>query len=393
MARSGKQVAAVSIVHDDAHEAAKEAAFEIKDRLGCNPDVVLVFFSAEFAAAEVSSGLWSELDPGTAVVGCSAFAELGPDGALTHSVTVLGLSLPGYRSQVLSVLPGGGDSFQTGKQLVADLQGQRPDLLILLPDVLTLNATQVLRGIQSVFGADVNVIGGAPADMGAFKQTTMFAGSHLQASGAVAVALYGPISIAAAACSGYRSVSVPLHATKVENGNIVLEFDGKPALPLYLDFLGPRKNELPGVTIEYPIGVVENRKGQSEVQIDFVRAAFGMDEKRGALILGGDIPEGAELRILSATREDVLRGTQVAVESALSACQDADLMLLFNCMSRKIILGPRYKEEYVVADSILPKSLPRVGFYTYGELSPVHAVTQHHESTFTVAAVRFGKTS
>ena len=391
MARSGKQVAAVSIVHDDAHEAAKEAAFELKDRLGCDPDVVLVFFSAEFAAAEVSSGLWSELPKSTAVVGCSAFAELGPDGALTHSVTALGLSLPGYRKQILSVLPGNSDSFEVGKQLVADLQGQRPDLLVLLPDVLTLNATRLLRGIQSVFGEDVNVVGGAPADMGAFKQTTMLAGTQLQASGAVALALYGPISIAAAACSGYRPVSVPLRATKVEKGNVVLELDGKPALPVYLDFLGPRKSELPGVTIEYPIGVVRPGKAPGEVALEVVRAAFGMDDKRGALILGGDVPEGAELRILTATREDVLRGTKVAVESALSACQDADLMLLFNCMSRKIILGPRYKEEYVVADSVLPKALPRVGFYTYGELSPVHSVTQHHESTFTVAAVRFGK--
>lgn len=392
MVWSGSHVATVSIVSDDAHEAAKEAAFELKDRLGRTPDVVLVFFSAEFAAADIRNGLWSELPESTAVIGCSSYAELGPDGALTHSVTALGLCIPGYRVQVLSV-PGGSDSYELGRQLVAPLSGQTPDLLILLPDVLTLNATRLLHGIQSVLGKDTAIVGGAPADMGAFKQTTMFANGKLQATGAVALAVYGPVSVSAAACSGYNPVSVPLRATKVEQGNVVLELDGRPALTVYLEFLGPRKSEMPAVTIEYPIGVVSASSQPDRVSIDVVRAAFGIDDKRGALILGGDIPEGAELRILSATRDDVLRGTKTAVQSALAAGQDADLMLLFNCMSRKLILGPRYKEEYVAADSALPKTLPRIGFYTYGELSPVSGVTQHHESTFTVAAVRFGKHS
>ncbi|HMY56814.1 MAG TPA: FIST N-terminal domain-containing protein [Pseudomonadota bacterium] len=392
MVWSGSHVATVSIAGDDAHEAAKEAAFELKDRLGCTPDVVMVFFSAEFAAAEIRNGLWSELPSTTQVLGCSSFAEIGPDGALTHSVTALGLVLPGYRASVLSVA-GGSDSYELGKQLVFPLSGQVPDLLILLPDVLSLNATRLLRGIQKVIGDRTPIVGGAPADMGAFKQTTMIAGSNLQTSGAVALALYGPISISAAAFSGYTPVSIPLRATKVEQGNVVLELNGKPALDVYLDFLGPRKSELPAVTIEYPIGVLSGPADAKTVTVDVVRAAFRMDENRGAIVLGGDIPEGAELRILSATRDDVLRGTKQAMQSALLSCQDADLMLLFNCMSRKIILGPRYKEEYVVADSVLPKTVPRIGFYTYGELSPVAAVTQHHESTFTVAALRFGKHS
>ena len=382
-------IATVSIVHDDPHVAAKEAVFELTDRLGQPPAIVVLFFSAEFPAQAIRDGLWSELDPATTVVGCSSSAELGPDGALTHSVTALGMCLPGYRAQALSV-PGGRDSYAIGQQLVESVQSPKPDLLLLFPDVLTVNATRLLQGIQSRLGAEFPVLGGAAADMGTFKQVELIHGKEILRSGAVALALFGPVTISAAACSGYSPVSVPLQATRVDNGNILLELDGKPALTTYLEQLGPRKSEMPGVTIEYPIGVVSRVSGKTEVQTELVRAVFGINEQREALVLGGDIPERAELCILSATRKDVLMGTHTAIQTALTGFANAELALLFNCVSRKVILGPRYKEEYSAVDSVLPKSLPRIGFYTFGELSPVAAVTQHHESTFTIALVHFG---
>jgi|GEM_PF-4330317 len=381
MTSTTTRIATVSIVHEDGHEAAKEAAIELMDQLGRAPDVVLVFYSAEYSEEAVAAGFWTEFPRTTTLVGCSAVAELGPDGALTHSVSALGMCLSGFRARALSI-EGGSDGYAAGRALVAPLGEKRPDLIILLPDVLTLNATQVLRGIQSVFGADVKVIGGGPADMGALAKTTMIANQATQSAGAVALALYGPITLSAAARSGYTPVSTPLSMTRAERGNVVLEIDGKPALSAYLDILGPRRDQMPGVTVEYPIGIVHS--GTAEP--DLVRAVFGIDKERNALILGGDIPSTGELRILGAGRADVVAGARSALETALAAMQHPDLILVFSCISRRVILGPRYKEECAV----LPANVPRLGFYTFGELSPVAGVTQHHESTFTIAAIRFG---
>lgn len=394
------RIATASIVNDDPEAAAQEAIRELTDQLGAPPSIVVVVFSADFSAQAIRDGIYRELPASSVLVGCSSYAELGPDGALTHSVTALGLQLPGYQARALST-QGGADSFAIGKSMGEGLLHPKPDLLLLFPDVLTLNVTRLLRGLQSQLGTELPILGGAPADNGQFRQTEMLCGQHIQQSGAVALALFGPLSISSAACSGYTPVSVPLRATSVENGNVLLELNGKRALSVYLDLLGPRRNEMPAVTIEYPIGVIRRSSGKTEVLTDLVRAVFGIDEHRGALILGGDIPSHAELCILSATRSDLLSGTRAAIDSILSAPKDpkdskdpsaaSELVLIFNCMSRKVILGPRYKEEASILHSLIDRKTPRFGFYTFGELSPVQSVTQHHESTFTVAEVRFSR--
>ena len=84
----------VSIVHDDAYSAGQEAAQELRDGMGSAPELVMFFFSADFDAAQVTAGLRSELPASTQVVGCSSYAEVGQDEALTHSVTALGMRLP-----------------------------------------------------------------------------------------------------------------------------------------------------------------------------------------------------------------------------------------------------------------------------------------------------------
>jgi hypothetical protein len=54
-------------------------------------------------------------------------------------------------------------------------------------------------------------------------------------------------------------------------------------------------------------------------------------------------------------------------------------------MGRKLVLGSRYKEEIRRAFARIGGAVPKVGFYTYGEISPVGGVTMFHDQTFTVA--------
>ena len=58
---------------------------------------------------------------------------------------------------------------------------------------------------------------------------------------------------------------------------------------------------------------------------------------------------------------------------------------VFDCTSRKVVLGTRYKEEIRAAFAAIPADIPKIGFYTFGEVCPVDGVAKHHESTFTLA--------
>jgi hypothetical protein len=80
--------------------------------------------------------------------------------------------------------------------------------------------------------------------------------------------------------------------------------------------------EMPAVSIEFPIGVVGGILGtqrQTDDSLLLVRAIFRVDEPRGALILGGDIPEGAEVRVTRATKQDIVKGAEEATARAMEA--------------------------------------------------------------------------
>lgn len=390
----------VSIVHSDACSAGEEAAEELVAGLGGAPDLVFCFFSAELDAASVMAGLRVHLPAATEIVGCSSYAEVGQEEALTRSVTALGLRLPGVRFQTFAHPPDETSSAELGRRIGEELRALKPELVFLFPDVLRQNATQLLSGLQSVLGKSVPVIGGAPSDSGTFTRTYQVRNTQIFSGGVCGVALRGGIRVATAARSGYQPVGTPRTGTRVENGNVLLELDGQPALRVYREFLGPRADEMPAVSIEFPLGVLDDSRA-TEAFPPLVRAIFRVDEDRQALILGGDIvhpgagsgagsgPGIGKIRILRATREDVIKGAAAATEEVLAKQPTADVAFLFNCLSRKVVLGPRYKEECAAAYRLLPPALPRVGFYTFGELSPFGGASAHHESTFTLALVEF----
>jgi hypothetical protein len=384
------KAATSSVVHDDAFTAGKDVMLELLSELGRAPDLVLLFASSKYDLQRVLDGIHSHLPEGTPLVGCSSYAEIDADEALTASVTAMGLVLQGVEIRTFEVA-GRPDSASAGREAGDALRDFKPALILAFPDVLELNATRFLLGLQEAVGKEIPIVGGASADAGAFLRTHQIHGRRLISGGAVGVALKGPIELATAARSGYMPVGATHASTRVVDGNVVLEIDGRPALDLYRDYLRERAAEMPAVSIEFPIGVVGGILGtqrQSDDSLLLVRAVFKVDEARGALILGGDIPEGAEIRVTRATKQDIVRGAEEATDRALEALPRPDLALIFSCMSRKSVLGLRFKDECRASFARLPEGLPKAGFYTFGELSPVQGVTMHHESTYTIVLLK-----
>lgn len=385
------KAATISTVHQDAFTAGKDAAADLLAELGRAPDLVLLFSSAKYDAARVLEGVHSRLPATVPLVGCSAYAEVDTEQALTSSVVLMGLVLPGIEVRTFHVAGRGVDSFAAGREAGLGLRGFAPALIITFADVLDMNATRYLRGLQDTLGKETPIVGGASADDGAFKATFQLHGRDVMSGSAVGVALKGPLEIVTAAKSGYTPVGATHTSTRVENGNVLLEIDGRPALDIYRSYLGERAAQMPAVSIEFPIGVVGGVEGTPRRTDDaglLVRAIFRVDEARGALILGGDVPEGAAIRVMRATKEDVVRGAEKATTTALEAMPAPEIALIFSCMSRKSVLGPRFKDECRASFVQLPEGLPKIGFYTFGELSPVQGITMHHESTYTIVLLR-----
>lgn len=383
------QAASVSSAHESSLEAGKIAAEELLDQLGAQPDVALAFISAHYNQAEVVEGLYRKLDPEVRLVGCSSYAEINDEEGLSHSVALMGMRMGAVGYEPLLVRDLAGRERDGGRELGEAARSFGASLLILLADGL-VNTDQLLLGLQDVLGSTFPIVGGMAIDEARFEQAFQIRDREVISGGAVALAFKGEVELLAGAKSGWTPIGATRRCTRVEGGNVVVEIDGKPALSLYRDYLGERASEMPGVSIDFPIGVVGGLAGTQRMEdeaILLLRSVKGVDEARQALIFGGDIPEGAEVRMTRATRQEVIRGANELGAKLCAAMPEPSLALFFNCGGRKMVLGPRYNEELKETFARL-EGVPKIGFYSAGEFSPVGGVTMHHDETFTMALLR-----
>ncbi|MRG94581.1 FIST signal transduction protein [Polyangium spumosum] len=372
----------ISIQHDDAREAGALAWGELSDGLGRAPDFVLLFIAGHLDAHVVMEGFGRDLPARTRVVGCSTFAEIGEEGGLSRSVTAMGLCLGGgVEAEGFSVEDLAGREREAGRELGERARAFGPKLLVLLADGL-VNTDRLIQGLQDILGATFPIVGGMAIDDGRFERAYEILDRRVLSGGAVALGFRGPVELVAGAKSGWVPIGATHICTRVENGNVVLEIDGRPALDLYLEYLGPRAGEMPSVSADFPIGIVDAQEA-----IALLRSVKGVDEARRALVFGGDIPEGARIRMTRATRDDVIRGANEVGAKLVASMPEPSLALFFDCGGRKMVLGPRYREELRETFARL-EGVPKVGFYCAGEFSPVDGVTMHHDETFTMALLR-----
>lgn len=379
------RAASVSIVHPDSRTAGRQAASELLLALGEAPDLVLVFISSQLDVPAALSGLWSRLPETTKVAGCSSFAEFDQSEAITGSVTAMGMC--GVDAAVFKTDRLGDASHEAGRHLGEQAKAFGASLLFAFPDGITGRHTRFLQGLQSSLGTTFPIVGGVAAEHLAFVQTYEICQKEALSGGAVVVALRGRVQVATAARAGFQAVGLPRTCTRTQGESLIVELNGSPASQMYRDFLGdnPPAGAMMGIEFPLMVGVEDGNKQAGDSVIRVVRQ---IDEASSGLLLGGDIAEGSTVRMTRASREGLLQGTRDAVTEAQQKLPDPDAVFLFGCAGRKLILGASYPEEMKIVREQLGESVPKVGFYTYGELSPVNGRTLYHDETFTLALVK-----
>jgi hypothetical protein len=85
------------------------------------------------------------------------------------------------------------------------------------------------------------------------------------------------------------------------------------------------------------------------------------------------------------TIEDLMEGATEAAEE--SAQPGTGLALAVSCVGRRLVLGPRTEEEIECVGDALGGQTPLVGFYSYGEITPVEGKCALHNQTMTVTTL------
>jgi len=327
--------------------------------------LVLVFGGTQYLDDASALERLSVAFPKSVVLGCSSAGEIHGDQIRDGSLSVAVMRFERSRLQLASA--------EVSKELPSDMAGEAiaraleaPDLraIFILSDGLVVNGTDLLRGIHRVVGNHVTVTGGMAGDGSRFSRTWVFTGGAPRSGMVAAVGLYGDDVRVSHGSRGGWDVFGPERVVTRSVGNVLYELDGEPALALYKSYLGERAAGLPATALLFPLALRRSDASQT-----VVRTILSVDEEQNTMTFAGDVPEDAVAQLMRANFERLIDGASEASERAEVPAKGA-VTVAVSCVGRRLVLGERAEEEVEAALSAAPET-QMVGFYSYGEFSPI----------------------
>ena len=352
-------------------------------------DAQLVFVSGERTLLDGGQLLepLHERFPEARIVAISSGGEIAGDRVLDGSAVATAIRFE--HSRVHAVEESLADADESG-QVARRIGRALPTLglrhVLVFAEGLAVNGSALASGLAEVLPAGVTVSGGLAGDGERFVRTVVGLDASPQPGRVVAVGLYGDrLGIGMGSLGGWETFGPSWMVTR-SSGNVLIELDGKPALPTYRQQIGPYSYALPASGLLFPIHLEGTTGGQGNV-----RTLLSIDDERGSLTFAGDVPEGRRVRLMRASLDRLIDASGAAAQSSLAplAHGSAEFVLLISCIGRKLLLQRRVEEEIRSARRVFGPAATFAGFYSYGELSPLtpSARCELHNQTMTITAL------
>lgn len=321
----------------------------------------------------------------SSLVGCSTAGEIFGTRMHDATITVAAMRFARTRLRRVSAPVSQSTSFATGAALARQLAAGDLKAVFLLAEGLDINGSELVRGLSSGLLPGVVVTGGLAGDGDRFQRTWVLE-AGAPASGIVsAVGFYGDALRVGHGFKGGWDAFGPERMVSRSSGNVLYELDGKPALALYKQYLGDRAKGLPATALLFPLTMRAPHDHDKVV----VRTVLAVDEQQQSMRFAGDLPMGHITRFMRANFDRLVEGASAAAR--LSNCSDVPgpvLALTVSCVGRRLVLGERTEEEIEAALDALPAGTEQIGFYSYGEVSPLtNGQCDLHNQTMTLTTL------
>lgn len=350
--------------------------------------LVLVFSSLDLLDDDAPLRAVVDAFPGSAMIGCSTSGEILDDvvydGSLTVAVARFERTTLAVESQPVSR----SESADVGRTIGKRLRERGDDLaaMFVLGDGIDANGSTLAQGLTEGTGVkSVAISGGLAGDGSRFERTWVLVDGRPRSSYVTAVGLYGTSLEVGNGSDGGWTILGPERVITRSEGNVLLELDGHPALELYKTYLGERASGLPATALLFPLAIRASGSDGHEL----IRIVMSVDESRQSMSFTDDVPEGATAQLMRGTSERLVDAAQTAAMQAKLPGDEPGLALAVSCVGRRLYLGQRVEEELEAVMSTLGSTNRLVGFYSYGELSPVLGRDcALHNQTMTITVLR-----
>lgn len=333
------------------------------------PTFLLVFGATSLSE---DASFWARLGDafaGVPIAGCSTAGEVLGTRVTDGGAVIAAIQLRAGSARVETVrVSEAGESYGAGATLAKRLSG--PDLrgVLVFSDGRVVNGSSLVRGLDDHLPAGTVVTGGLAGDGKRFERTWVVGEAGPQGGAITAVGLFGSsLSLFHGSQGGWTAFGPERLVTAAE-GSVLYRLDDRPALEVYKLYLGDKAKELPASALRFPLSVRADKDDRRSV----VRTILGVDERRQSMTFAGDVPQGSLVRLMQASFDRLLDGAAQASQEAARAWTSGDaLCIVVSCVGRRLVLGERVEEELESVRGHLPQGVGMIGFYSYGEISPL----------------------
>ncbi|MFT7644641.1 MAG: hypothetical protein ACI9BF_000291 [Candidatus Paceibacteria bacterium] len=327
------------------------------------------------------------------VLMCSTAGEIADTVVRDNSLSVCALHFEKTKLSIVSgTMTDGDNGEQIGGELAQTLKKEGLRHVMVFSDGLKVNGTSLVQGILENMPEHVSVTGGLVGDGPDFKETVIGLDGAPESGKVVLIGFYGDeIEIGYGSLGGWDSFG-PVRIVTKSDKNVLYELDGKPALELYKQYLGDQAANLPSSGLLFPLNLYLD---EEENGIQVVRTLLAVDEEKQSMTFAGDLPEGKRVNLMKANFDRLVDGAAGAADMSKHSLANSapELAILISCIGRKLVLKNRIEEETEAVKRQLGdnESTFILGFYSYGEISPVAPTEkqcQLHNQTMTITTFR-----
>jgi hypothetical protein len=336
--------------------------------------------------------------PGARVLAASCAGVVGREGPgeSMHDIAVMTLRGEGFTVAHVDGLLGS-TSFDKGAELARQLlQTPRPVRMVyLLASGIDIANDALIAGIESVLGTDVTIFGATSSDqMQGIATFQAIDGERFQHA-AFAVGIWDPtLEVETQATHGFVAAGDPMTITRAE-GNRIIELDGKPAWPAFLQRLGLPATASEGDTI--PIGALAEELPRAlarEYGNDHILRVVTHHTPRGEIVYATEATMGARLWLTQRDEERIFNDMDrmMASMTARRTGQWPVAVFQADCLARGRRLFNRVMKEELVHRMQQPFARagvvpPWFGMYGFGEYARLGGRNAYHNYTTALAAL------
>jgi hypothetical protein len=337
---------------------------------GFKPTLAIVFISVKQDRKVLSEILTQE---GIAILGATSCGEFIEGHPSEGGIAMLLMDMnPAYFTILFAPV---GDtnlqevSIELAKKALQ--QFKRPAFILCTTSFLEngdmLDGECVVRSLEEVVGQQVSICGGMAGDDWQLSKSYIFTHEHEASNGMAALILdEDHIQVEGMAISGWKPIGIKRTITR-SVGTTIYTIDDKPALEMYLKYLGETYDDGKGkydlfeeISLYYPFLV--DRESRTAMMV----TPMSVNKSENALVCDVPVEQGSKLQFTMPPDFDFVdQVLEKANELKNSTQTKAEALLIFSCAGRVSALGPLANHENEGLADVW--KVPMAGFYTYGE--------------------------